>query len=75
MADMVTTLHLAADNPGEFWGRNANFPQVRGTAENIFDVTALTQAEFDEWVTEVHETAAPLTEEKFDRIIRARSSW
>ena len=68
MADMVTTLHLAADNPGEFWGRNANF-SGRGTAENIFDVTALTQTEFDEWVTEVHETAAPLTEEKFDELL------
>ena len=68
MADMVTTLHLAADNPGEFWGRNANFSGA-GTAENIFDVTAMTQADFDEWVTEVHETAEPLTEEKFDELL------
>lgn len=68
MADMVTTLHLAADNPGEFWGRNANF-SGRGMAENIFDVTAMTQAEFDEWVAEVHETAKPITEEKFDELL------
>jgi cytochrome aa3-600 menaquinol oxidase subunit II len=68
MADMVTTLHLAADNPGEFWGRNANFSGA-GTAENIFDVTAMTQKEFDEWVTEVHETAEPLTEEKFNELL------
>ena len=68
MADMVTTLHLAADNPGEFWGRNANF-SGRGTAENTFDVTAMTQQEFDEWVTEVHETAKPLTEEKFNELL------
>ena len=68
MADMVTTLHLAADKPGEFWGRNANFSGA-GTAENIFDVTAMTQADFDEWVTEVHETAEPLTEEKFDELL------
>ena len=68
MADMVTTLHLAADNPGEFWGRNANF-SGRGTAENLFDVKAMTDAEFDEWVTEVHETAEPITEEKFNELL------
>ena len=68
MSDMVTTLHLAADKPGEFWGRNASFSGA-GTAENIFDVTAMTQADFDEWVTEVHETAKPLTEEKFKELI------
>ena len=49
MADMVTTLHLAADAPGEYMGRNANFSGA-GFAENIFDVTAMTQTEFDEWV-------------------------
>ena len=68
MADMVTTLHLAADAPGEFMGRNANFSGA-GFAKNIFDVTAMTQTEFDEWVTEVHETADPLTEDKFEELL------
>lgn len=68
MSDMVTTLHLAADEPGEFMGRNANFSGA-GFAENIFDVTAMTQREFDEWVTEVHETANPLTEDKFKELL------
>lgn len=68
MADMVTTLHLAADNPGEFWGRNANF-SGRGTAENLFDVQAMTNAEFDEWVAEVHANAEPITEEKFTELL------
>lgn len=68
MSDMVTTLHLAADAPGEFMGRNANFSGA-GFAENTFDVTAMTPTEFDEWVEEVHETAAPLTEEKFDELL------
>ena len=63
MADMVTTLHLAADDPGEFMGRNANF-SGKGFAENTFDVTAMSQAKFDEWVNEVKETAKPLTEDK-----------
>ena len=65
MADMITTLHLAADDPGEMVGRNANF-SGKGFAENTFNVTSMTQADFDEWVKEVHETADPITEEKFD---------
>ena len=68
MADMVTTLHLAADDPGEMVGRNANF-SGKGFAENTFNVTAMTQADFDEWVEEVHETADPITEEKFDELL------
>ncbi|PLR95086.1 cytochrome aa3 quinol oxidase subunit II [Bacillus sp. T33-2] len=68
MSDMVTTLHLAADVPGEYFGRNANF-SGKGTAENTFDVKAMPQAEFDEWVKEVKETAKPLTEEKFDELL------
>jgi cytochrome aa3-600 menaquinol oxidase subunit II len=64
MADMVNTLHLAADVSGEFMGRNANF-NGKGFAENTFNATAIAQEEFDDWVKEVKETAKPLTEEKF----------
>jgi cytochrome aa3-600 menaquinol oxidase subunit II len=68
MSDMITTLHLAADAPGEFIGRNANF-SGKGFAENTFNVTAMSQGEFDEWVTEVKERAKPLTEEKFAELL------
>lgn len=68
MADMVNTLHLAADEPGEFMGRNANF-SGKGFAENTFNVTAMTQTEFDDWVKEVKETAQPLTEDKFNQLL------
>ncbi len=68
MADMVTTLHLAADVPGEYMGRNANF-SGKGFAENIFNVTAMSQKEFDEWVEEVHERAEPLTEDEFNKLL------
>lgn len=68
MADMETTLHLAADQPGEFVGRNGNFSGV-GFAENTFITTAMTPAKFDEWVEEVHATAEPLTEEKFEELL------
>lgn len=69
MSDMVTTLHLAADVPGEYMGRNANF-SGKGFAENTFNVTAMAQADFDKWVDEVKETAKPLTEEKFDKLLK-----
>ena len=68
MADMVTTLHLAADDPGEFMGRNANF-SGKGFAENTFNVTAMSQKDFDDWVKEVKETANPITEEKFEELL------
>ncbi|MFS0635429.1 cytochrome aa3 quinol oxidase subunit II [Mesobacillus foraminis] len=68
MADMVNTLHLAADVPGEFMGRNANF-SGKGFAENTFNVTAMPEDEFADWVKEVKETAKPLTEEKFNELL------
>jgi cytochrome aa3-600 menaquinol oxidase subunit 2 len=68
MSDMVTTLHLAADVEGDFWGRNANFSGT-GSAKQEFEVTAMSQEEFDEWVEEVHATADPITEEKFDELL------
>lgn len=68
MSDMVTTLHLAADFPGEYVGRNANF-SGKGFAENTFNVTAMSQQQFDEWVEEVHERAEPITEEKFNELL------
>ena len=37
MSDMITTLHLAAEVPGEYMGRNSNF-SGKGFAENIFHV-------------------------------------
>ena len=68
MADMVTTLHLAADHEGEFFGRNANFSGA-GFAENTFLTTAMSDEDFNEWVEEVHATADPITEEKYEELL------
>lgn len=68
MADMVTTLHLAADTPGEYMGRNANF-SGRGFAEMKFNATAVPEEEFNEWVNEVKMTANPLTEDTFHQLL------
>lgn len=68
MSDMMTTLHLGADVPGEYMGRNANF-SGKGFAENMFDVEAMSAADFDKWVEDVKATAKPLTEEKFEELL------
>ncbi len=69
MSDMVTTLHLAADVPGEYMGRNANF-SGKGFAENTFNVKAINEKEFDIWVNEVKKNAKPLTREKFNELLK-----
>ncbi|MBU7594264.1 cytochrome aa3 quinol oxidase subunit II [Metabacillus halosaccharovorans] len=68
MNDHITTLHLAADAPGEYMGRNSNF-SGEGFAANTFNVTAMSQEDFDEWVDEVKETADPLTKEEFTELL------
>lgn len=68
MADMMTTLHLAADVPGEYMGRNANF-SGEGFAQNTFSVKAVSHAAFEEWVEEVKQTAPVLTEEMFVELL------
>lgn len=69
MADMVNTLNLAADVPGEYSGRNANFTG-EGFAQQTFNVKAMPQKEFDEWVEEINATAEPLTEDKFEELLK-----
>lgn len=69
MADMVTTLHLAADEAGEMMGRNANF-SGKGFAENMFHVEAMSQDKFDEWVKDVKTTAKPITEARFNELLK-----
>lgn len=68
MADMITTLHLAADTEGDYQGRNANF-SGKGFAKQTFDVQVMSHTDFDEWVEEVKATEQPLTEEKFDELL------
>lgn len=69
MSNMITTLNLAADEPGEMMGRNSSF-SGKGFAENTFNVTAVSQKDFDKWVKDVKKTAKPLTEKKFDSLLK-----
>ncbi|MGM1033296.1 MAG: cytochrome aa3 quinol oxidase subunit II [Bacillota bacterium] len=69
MSDMVNTLHLAADVPGEYMGRNSNF-SGSGFAQQTFNVNVLSPEEYDKWVDEIKATAKPITQEKFNELLK-----
>lgn len=69
MSNMVNTLHLAADVPGEYMGRNSNF-SGSGFAQQTFNVNVLSAEEYDKWVDEIKATAKPITEEKFNELLK-----
>ncbi|WP_407270613.1 cytochrome aa3 quinol oxidase subunit II [Radiobacillus sp. PE A8.2] len=69
MEAMVNTLNLVATYPGEFMGRNAMFTG-EGFAKQTFNVNSLSQDEYETWVEEIKATAEPLTEEKFDELLK-----
>ena len=68
MAHAVNTLYLAADVPGEYMGRNANFTGA-GFAEQTFSVQALPPEEYEKWLREIKATADPLTPEKLEELL------
>ncbi|MGE7186768.1 cytochrome aa3 quinol oxidase subunit II [Peribacillus sp. NPDC006672] len=68
MSDMVTTLHLAAEVPGEYMGRNSNF-SGSGFAQQTFNVNVMPTKEYDKWVKEIKATAKPITEDKFNKLL------
>ncbi|GEK35624.1 cytochrome aa3 quinol oxidase subunit II [Kurthia sibirica] len=78
MADMLTTIHLAADHEGDYWGRNSNF-NGEGFADQEFTVTATKQKDFDSWVKDVKASEPALTEKEFDKLLKpsvvGRSSY
>ncbi|MDY0407063.1 cytochrome aa3 quinol oxidase subunit II [Virgibacillus sp. 179-BFC.A HS] len=69
MSDMVNTLHLLADTPGSYLGRNSNFNGA-GFAEMEFETQAMSQKDFDKWVKDVHHTAEKLTEPTFNELLK-----
>ena len=46
MSDMVTTIHIAADEEGSYMGRNSNF-NGEGFAQMEFETQAMSQDDFD----------------------------
>lgn len=68
MSDMVTTLHLLADAPGSFMGKNSNF-SGKGFAQMEFEVLSMTAGDYTKWVDEVKTTAPKLSEQEFNTLL------
>lgn len=70
MSDMVTKIHMSADIPGSFMGKNSNF-SGKGFAQMEFEAQSLSDADYKEWVNDVKATAPKLTEDEFDDLLKA----
>lgn len=68
MSDMVTKIHMAADTPGSYVGKNSNF-SGKDFAHMEFEAQVMTTKDYDEWVQDVKDTAPALTEEEFDQLL------
>ncbi|MNW53857.1 Quinol oxidase subunit 2 precursor [compost metagenome] len=71
MSDMVNTLHLLAEEPGSYMGKNANF-SGEGFAHMEFEALAMTPADYEKWIDEVKSTASDLTEDEFNTLLETK---
>lgn len=69
MPNMTMRLILAADHPGEYTGRNANF-NGEGFAKMDFDVLAQTPKDFNAWVKEVKSRAPQMKKSDYEKLIK-----
>jgi len=69
MSGMSTTLHLQADEPGEYMGTGANFTG-REFGKMGFTVKAVSDAEFESWVQQAKAEGAALTEEGYQTLAK-----
>lgn len=67
MPGMAMALWLQADQPGVYYGTGANFTGEQ-FAHMRFTVEAKPQAEFNEWVRQVKETAPALTKDGYAQL-------
>lgn len=70
MAGMQTRLHLLADEPGEFWGRNVQY-SGRGFADQQFRAIATaTEDDFDAWVAKVRASSEALDAAAYEELAK-----
>ncbi|MCC9022740.1 cytochrome aa3 quinol oxidase subunit II [Bacillus nakamurai] len=68
MAGMLMDQYLQADKVGTFEGRNANFTGEH-FADQKFNVKAVTQKDFNNWVKKAQSDSPKLTKEKYDELM------
>ena len=69
MAGMQTRLHLLADEPGKFWGRNVQY-SGRGFANQQFRAIATTKEDFDAWVEKVKGAEEKLDTVTYEKLLK-----
>jgi cytochrome o ubiquinol oxidase subunit 2 len=67
MAGMQTRLHLIADTPGRFVGRNMQY-SGSGFSDQQFDAIATSQEEFDTWVAKARGSSNPLDADAYRKL-------
>ncbi|MEZ5889575.1 MAG: ubiquinol oxidase subunit II [Xanthobacteraceae bacterium] len=69
MAGMETRLHLLADKPGQFAGRNMQY-SGSGFANQYFAATAMSDQDFDAWVAKVKQSANKLNTAAYEQLAK-----
>jgi cytochrome o ubiquinol oxidase subunit II len=69
MAGMETQLHLLADQPGEFQGRNMQF-SGSGFANQHFEARAVSDQDFEAWVAKARQSGAKLDAAAYEQLAR-----
>lgn len=68
MPNMSVDLIIVAEREGSYLGMNTNF-NGEHYRDMQFEVLAMSQKEFDQWVEDVHNEAPELTKEEYARIL------
>ncbi len=68
MPAMRTKLHLVANEPGEFEGRNTNI-SGKGFAGMIFKAVSSTEQDFQDWVGQVKSSGRSLTWDAYKQLV------
>jgi cytochrome aa3 quinol oxidase subunit II len=69
MPGMDMRLWLQADKPGTYFGTGANFTG-EGFAHMQFRVESKSEADFNNWVSQVKSTAPVMTKEGYDKLVK-----
>lgn len=69
MSGMAMSLHLIADEPGEYMGSGANF-SGKDFAKMQFTANATSQQEFDDWVKGIKSSSSELTKEGYAELAK-----
>lgn len=71
MNGMATQLNLQADKPGTYHGLSGQF-SGDGFSNMVFDVQAVSQSQFDDWIAQTHGSGRVLDEAAYRGLLRQK---